>query len=603
MSTISINHVGLLRNPLHGKSKRASINKSWSLCLPRSSSASRLVKPCRVSSKTDTKPAEMTRRSGNYEPSLWDFDFIQSLDNHHPHVKEKQLKREEELIVEVKMLLGTKIEAVKQLELIDDLKNLGLSYFFRDEIKMVLTSIYNNFFENKNNQVGDLYFTALGFRLLRQHGFNVSQEIFDCFKNEKGSDFDETLIGEDTKATLQLYEASFHLREGENTLELARQISTKYLQKKVDEGSINDENLSSWIRHSLDLPLHWRIQRLEARWFLDAYAAREDKNPLIFELTKLDFNIIQATQQEELKEVSRWWNNSRLAEKLPFVRDRVVECYFWAVGLFDGHDYGFQRKVNAAVNILITAIDDVYDVYGTLDELRLFTDVIRRWDTQSIDQLPYYMQLCYLTLYNYVSDLAYNILKDRGINTIPHLHQSWVNTVEAYLKEAEWYESGYAPSLEEYLSIASISIGVIPIVIPLEVSIPNSTFHRRSPFEYHRYDILHLSAMVLRLADDLGTAQYEVETGDVPKAVQCYIKDTNASEEEAREHVRFMIGEVWKELNTAMAESDDCPFTEQGAWAAVNIGRAAQFIYLEGDGHGRFQIHQHMENLFFHPCV
>nr|E2E2P2.1 RecName: Full=Beta-phellandrene synthase; AltName: Full=Sabinene synthase; AltName: Full=Terpene synthase 1, chloroplastic; Short=OvTPS1; Flags: Precursor [Origanum vulgare]ADK73623.1 terpene synthase 1 [Origanum vulgare] len=601
MSTISIHHVGILRNPLPSKNKRALINNPWSLSLPRSSSASRLVKPCRISSKTDTNPAEITRRSANYEPSLWDFDYIQSLNGHQHYKKEKQLKREEELIVQVKMLLGTKMEAVKQLELIDDLKNLGLSYFFRDEIKKILTSIYNNSFEN-NNQVGDLYFTALGFRLLRQHGFNVSQRIFDCFKNEKGSHFDETLIGEDIKATLQLYETSFHLREGENTLELARQISTKYLQKMVDEGRINDENLSSWIRHSLDLPLHWRIQRLEARWSLDAYAAREDKNPLIFELAKLDFNIIQATQQEELKEVSRWWNDSCLAEKLPFVRDRVVECYFWAVGLFDCHDYGFQRKITAAVNILITAIDDVYDVYGTLDELQLFTDVIRRWDTQSIDQLPYYMQLCYLMLYNFVSSLGYDILKDRGINTILHLHQSWVSVVEAYLKEAEWYESGYAPSLEEYLSIATISIGLIPIVIPLDLSIPNSTIHRHTRID-HRHEILNLSGMVLRLADDLGTASSELERGDVPKAIQCYMKDTNASEEEAREHVRFLIGEAWKELNTAMAEPDDHPFTEQGAGAAANIGRAAQFIYLEGDGHAHFQNHQHLENLFFHPYV
>nr|AGK88259.1 alpha-terpineol [Thymus caespititius] len=555
----------------------------------------------RVSSKTDTKPAEITRRSGNYEPSLWDFNFIQSLDNHHPYVKEEQLKREEELIVQVKILLGTKMEAVKQLELIDDLKNLGLSYFFRDEIKTILTSIYNNSFENKNNQLGDLYFTSLGFRLLRQHGFNVSQDIFDCFKNEKGSDFDETLIGEDTKATLQLYEASFHLREGENTLELARQISTKYLQKKVDEGSISDGNLSSWIRHSLDLPLHWRIQRLEARWFLDAYAVREDKNPLIFELAKLDFNIIQATQQEELKEVSRGWNDSCLAEKLPFVRDRVVESYFWGVGLFEGHEFGYQRKLTAANTLLISAIDDVYDVYGTLDELRLFTDVFRRWDTESIDQLPYYMQLCYLALYNYVSGVAYDILKDHRRNTIPYLQETWVELVEAYMKEAEWYKSGYTPSLEEYLTIAKISIASLTILLSVELSLPDSTIDRAT-FD-RRHKMFYLSATVSRLADDLGTAPSELERGDVPKAIQCYMKDTNASEEEARGHVRFMIGETWKELNTAMAKPEDCPFTEQVVEATANLGRAAQFIYREGDGHGHFQIHQHMGNLFFHPYV
>ncbi|KAH6801551.1 hypothetical protein C2S52_002015 [Perilla frutescens var. hirtella] len=558
---------------------------------------------CPCSSQLDVKPVDQTataRRSGNYEPSLWDFNYIQSLNSTH-YREERHLEREVELIEQVKLLLEEEMEAVQQLELVDDLKNLGLSYFFKDQIKKILTSIYNEhtcFRGNIEAEERGLYFTALGFRLLRQHGFQVSQEVFDCFKNDEGSDFKASL-GDDTKGLLQLYEASFLLREGEDTMELARQYATKFLQKKVDDdhGLIDDNNLMSWIRHSLEIPLHWRIHRLEARWFLDAYATRHDMNPIILELAKLDFNIIQATQQEELKDLSTWWKSACLAEKLPFVRDRLVESYFWAIALFEPHQYGYHRKIAAKIITLITSLDDVYDIYGTLYELQLFTDVIQRWDTESISRLPYYMQLFYMVLHNFVSELTYDGLKEKGFITIPYLQRSWADLVEAYFKEANWYYNGYTPSMEEYLNNAYISIGATPVISQVFFTLATSIdkLVTESLYGYHR--ILRLSGMLVRLPDDLGTSPFEMKRGDVPKAIQLYMKETNATEKEAQEHVRFLIREAWKEMNTAAA---DCPFTDDLVAVAANLGRAAQFMYLDGDGN-HSQLHQRIACLLFEP--
>ncbi|KAH6782477.1 hypothetical protein C2S51_007770 [Perilla frutescens var. frutescens] len=556
------------------------------------------------SSQLDVKPADeilTARRSGNYQPSLWDFNYLQSLNAIH-YKEERHLKREAELIEQVKMLLDEEMEAVQQLEFVDDLKNLGLSYFFEDQIKQILTFIYNEhecIRSNVEAEERDLYFTALGFRLLRQHGFQVSQEVFDCFKNEEGSDFKASL-GDDTKGLLQLYEASFLLRDGEDTLELARKFATKFLQKKVAHELIDDDNLLSWIRHSLELPLHWRIQWLEARWFLDAYATRHDMNPIIFELAKLDFNIIQATHEEEIKDVSI----SGLAEKLPFVRDRIVECYFWAVGLFEPHEYAYQRIMAAKIITFVTVIDDVYDVYGTLDELQLFTDTIRRWDTESMSQLPYYMQLCYLALYNFASEMAYDILNDKGVITIPYLQRSWMDLVEGFFEEAKWYYSGYTPSLEEYMNNGKVSISSPAIISQIYFTLAATSPHKKDDIEtlYKYHNILYLSGIILRLADDLGTAP--LKRGDVPKAIQCYMKDTNGTEKEAQEHVRFLIREAWKEMNTAAAAAD-CPFSDDLVAAAANLGRTAQFIYVDGDGHGvqHSQIHQQMAGLMFEPYI
>ena len=108
---------------------------------------------------------------------------------------------------------------------------------------------------------------------------------------------------DDTKGILSLYEASFLSLEGENILEEARELSKKHLQEFINQNK--DRNLSIIVSHALELPLHWRISRVEARWFIDVYRNREDMNPILLELAKLDFNMVQATHQEDIKQVSR----------------------------------------------------------------------------------------------------------------------------------------------------------------------------------------------------------------------------------------------------------------------------------------------------------
>ena len=126
-------------------------------------------------------------------------------------------------------------------------------------------------------------------------------EVFNNFKDER-KNFKACLC-EDTKGMLSLYEASFLSIEGENILDEARDFSAQHLEEYVKQNK--DKNLSATVSHALEIPLHWRMLRLEARWFIDIYRRREDMNPILLELAELDFNMVQATHQEDLKQVSR----------------------------------------------------------------------------------------------------------------------------------------------------------------------------------------------------------------------------------------------------------------------------------------------------------
>ena len=56
----------------------------------------------------------------------------------------------------------------------------------------------------------------------------------------------------------------------------------------------------------------------------------------------------------------------------------LVENFLWTVGFSYLPNFSRGRRTITKVAAMITTLDDVYDVYGTLGELEQFTDVINR---------------------------------------------------------------------------------------------------------------------------------------------------------------------------------------------------------------------------------
>ncbi|KAJ0081579.1 hypothetical protein Patl1_11610 [Pistacia atlantica] len=154
----------------------------------------------------------------------------------------------------------------------------------------------------------------------------------------------------------------------------AWEFSSKHL-KDLDDKDVN-QNLVPLVEHALELPLHWWAPRFETKWFIDSYERREDKNHLLLELAKVDFNILQGIHQEELKDTLRWWENTGLRE-LTFARINFILAYLWGLGVAFQPQYSYCIKFVAKAVALITLIDDIYDVYGTLPELELLVMLLR----------------------------------------------------------------------------------------------------------------------------------------------------------------------------------------------------------------------------------
>lgn len=515
------------------------------------------------------------RRSGNYKPCIHrDNKLVQSLTN---DFKVERFKgRVDKLKEDVVEMFNDVVEPLDQLELIADLQRLGLAHHFDQEIKGTLKKMYDNR-NNDQRETKDLHATALKFRLLRHHGFNISEDIFESFM-ENGS-FKEC-HRDNVKGTLSLYESYYFSSEGDSRMEAAWRFASKTLREHLDD--IVDPNLGIKVRHALKSPTDWRMPKLEARWYMDVYAKSDNMNPAILELAKLDFNIVQGVYQEDLKIFTRFWNELGLANRLSFARDRLVESFIWALGMNVNPQLRYSRIQLAKQVQLITYIDDIYDVYGTLDEVELFTDAIERWDINSIEKLPDYMKVCFLALYNYVNEMVYKIFKEQNFDVLPYLKRTWLDLAKAYCEEARWYHSGYKPTLEEYLRNGVKSIAIQICIVQNYVCSANPV--KRDALEYlmNMPEILSSACLLGRIIDDNGTSSHELARGDVPKAVQCYMSDTGCSEEEAHAHMKVLMRKLWRQMNKCRLQ--DMPLSLPVVDYIFDLLRATHYTYRDGDG-------------------
>ncbi|KAF6167360.1 hypothetical protein GIB67_028907 [Kingdonia uniflora] len=526
-----------------------------------------------------------------YQPTIWDCNFIESLSS--KFMGETYTTRRQKLKENVRVILKETMETLSSLEMIDNLERLGLGYIFAEEIKQSLDWIYGNIENGWKKE--NLYATTLRFRVLRQHGYQVSQEEFIGLMDD--SRYFKESLREDVKGMLSLYEAAHTSSEDESILVEALEFTRKHLKNL--KGKV-EPNLAKQVNRSLEVPMHWRMLRSESRWYIDAYEKEKNMNPVVLELAKLDFNMVQATFQKDLKTISRWWRNIDVATKLNFARDRLAESFLATVGILYLPQHSRCREWLVKVMNFVMIIDDTFDIFGSLDELEHFSNVLERWDNKEMHNLPYYMKICFLALYNTINEMAYVILKEKGWDILPYMTKAWANFIKAMLVEAKWCKAGYTPSLQEYLENGWISSsGSVILVHAFFATNQNTTIDILENL-VNDNDLLYCASMIFRLSNDLATSSAELERGDTASSIRSYMHESNASEKEAREHIRSLIMNTWRKMNASVTSS---PYDIQFVDIAINLARTSLFVYQYGDGIGveNLKIKDHIMSLIANP--
>ncbi|KAH9292443.1 hypothetical protein KI387_042368 [Taxus chinensis] len=216
----------------------------------------------------------------------------------------------------------------ERLWAVDTVERLGIDRHFKEEIKETLDYVYMYWNERgigwaRDNAVGDIDDTAMGLRILRLHGYNVSSDALKTFRDGNGEFF--CFMGQTQRGVtdmLNVHRCSQVALPGEKIMEEAKLCTQRYLTNALENVGAFDKwalkkDLQGEVEYVLKYPWHRSMPRLEARSYIEQYGANDVwlgksmylmpsvSNAKYLELAKLDFNNVQAIQQKEIQDLHR----------------------------------------------------------------------------------------------------------------------------------------------------------------------------------------------------------------------------------------------------------------------------------------------------------
>ncbi|KAL5765295.1 hypothetical protein ACOSQ2_017889 [Xanthoceras sorbifolium] len=542
-----------------------------------------------------TTHEHVSRPLADFPSTVWkdsDISFFASAGSRISEFDRKYGRQVEELKNKVKeMLFAPTHDSAEKISLINSLFRLGVSYHFEAEIEEQLDHISESQPNFADNNDYDLYTIALLFRVFRERGYKISCGVFDKFIDDDGK-FKETLT-KDAKGMLSLYDAA-HLRvHGEDILEEALAFTKAHLKTyssaASEDRSSSTSHLAKQIMKALEMPLHKGIPRLEALQYMISFCGEEvgeknDQTSSLLLFAKLDFNRVQLLHQQELYHLTRWWKDLNLVSELSYARDRIMEIYFWIVAVYFEPCFARARTIFTKTMKLSSLVDDTYDAYGTIEELRCFTDAIQRWDTSALDELPNYMKILYSALLNLFEEMNSEVTKEGRSYSVSQTKEMMKEMVSAYHLEAEWFNQNYVPPFDEYLDNAIVSAGCYSLTAATFVGMGEMAGIDAFNWLQGRPKIVKDSYIVGRIIDDIITHEFEQKRGHVASAVECYMKHYGISKDESVEKLRLMVEDTWKDMNEECYSIKTAPVLSMRLFLPiVNIARLTEVTYKDVD--------------------
>ncbi|KAG8375380.1 hypothetical protein BUALT_Bualt10G0094000 [Buddleja alternifolia] len=359
-----------------------------------------------------------------------------------------------------------------RLYMLDTVERLGVDRYFQSELDSILEETYRLWQQKEEQLFSDITCCAMAFRLLRMKGYQVSSDELAPFVDQERF-FDAVspqMSGVST--VLELYRASqVRIYEDESVLEKIHDWTSNFLKQQLLNQTILDKQLQKQVEYDLK-NFHGTLDRVGNRRSLDLYdidhyqvlkaAYRfptiHNEDFLLF--SRKDFNICQAQHQKELQQLERWYYTDCRLDSLKYGRNVLKVSHFLTSAVFADPQLSDARIAFAKHIVLVTRMDDFFDHHGSREDSLYIIELIKKWNEPSA--MTYgseEVEILYTALYNTVNELAEKAYIQQGRSIKHVLIGLWVEILTSFMREMDSWTDDTAPTMDEYLSFAWVSIG------------------------------------------------------------------------------------------------------------------------------------------------